>query len=238
MAHTHSAAHRDPRCAWCATRCLQYAGRASVTTTLVCRAAKVTFLGPCGLQSRGHGQPTPLRAPQGGPPRRRFSRPPFCRQCVCVVTLLPARAPSRGQNLTPTIRHWRVCEEFHGNRAGENRSLVETDMVNIMFPLASDTQVSTGSSVNSPSFLPVYYYFAGRPNSIVHLIRMLRHEHSGQSRSDCLGTRTPGTSVLGHHFEPCSIVLLGMEHRCIYRRAYLPHPVALCKTDLRRQTGC
>ncbi|DBA96177.1 TPA: hypothetical protein ACH3X1_015657 [Trebouxia sp. C0004] len=29
--HTHSAAHRDSHCAWCATRCIQYAGRASLT---------------------------------------------------------------------------------------------------------------------------------------------------------------------------------------------------------------
>ncbi len=52
--------------------------------TLVCRAAKVTFLGLCGLQSRGHGQPTPLWAPQGGPPRRRFSIPLMLQAMVCV----------------------------------------------------------------------------------------------------------------------------------------------------------
>ena len=94
-AHTHSAAHRDPHCAWCATRCLQYAGRANVTTS-ICRAAKVTFLGkflhkpashspvmgPCGLQQQG---PWPTDA-QGGPPRRRFSLPLFCRQWSQVRT--------------------------------------------------------------------------------------------------------------------------------------------------------
>ena len=83
-AHTQSAAHSDPRCAWCATRSLYYTARANVTT-LICRAANVTFLAMAPAVGQQQG-PWP-RVPQGGPPQRRFSQP-VLQANNCLANLL------------------------------------------------------------------------------------------------------------------------------------------------------